>query len=366
MPAKSLNVGRGRDGPGIANMLREYFACGVLVVDAHGKVVGLTPETRDMLGLNTGPVRPLSLEKLPRSLQVIIQNAASERAPTETELVVTSARGEPVRISASVLPHAPGKPGGVTVLLKDLSSLRQLEVEMRRLDRLANVGTLSASMAHEIRNAHVAMRTFVDLLLENNRDAELAEIVRREMGRVDAILGQMLKFAAPAQPVLAPLHLHEVIEHSLRMVRHRIESKLISFRRELRATPDLLSGDSHQLEQAFVNLFLNAIEAIGANGTLTVTTELIAAVPNGALHEARPTARDLRITVADTGMGISPQNLGRIFEPFFTTKKSGTGLGLPVTVRIIQEHHGSIQVESAADQGTTVTVLLPLLAPPEH
>lgn len=360
MTAKSLNLGKGREGPGIASMLRDYLACGIMVVDARGKVVGLTPEARDALGLNTGPVRPLSLADLPKPIQSIIHDGAAGDAIAEREMVVPGPEHERVHLAVSTLPHTPGKPGGVTVVIRNLAPIRQLEFEMRRLDRLANIGTLSAGLAHEIRNALVAMRTFVDLLLEKNRDAELAEIVRRELGRVDSIVGQMLKFAGPAQPAFAPVRLHEVLEHALRMVHHRIESKLISFRREFRATPDAMTGDVRQLEQAFVNLFLNAIEAIGANGSLTVSTQLIPREPDGELHEGPSAGQDLRVIIADSGVGISRQNIGRIFEPFFTTKKNGTGLGLPVAVRIIQEHHGSIQVESVTDQGTTVTVLLPV------
>lgn len=367
MTAKSLNLGKGREGPGIATMLRDYLACGVMVVDARGKVVGLTPEARDALGLNTGPVRPLSLDHLPKALQAVIHAGASGETITERELSMPGADREHGRLAVSTLPHTPGKPGGVSVMIRNLAPIRQLEIEMRRLDRLANIGTLSAGLAHEIRNALVAMRTFVDLLLEKNRDAELAEIVRREMTRVDGIVGQMLKFAGPALPDFAPVRLHDVLEHALRMVNHRIESKLISFRREFRAAPDALTGDIRQLEQAFVNLFLNAIEAIGANGNLTVSTQLAQHEADGELHEGPSNDVDLRVVITDTGVGISRQHIGRIFEPFFTTKKNGTGLGLPVAVRIIQEHHGSIQVESATDQGTTVTVLLPVsLATKDH
>jgi len=120
----------------------------------------------------------------------------------------------------------------------------------------------------------------------------------------------------------------------------------------------VLDGDSYQLEQAFVNLLLNAVEAINVNGSLTVTTESIAD-GEGQLREGE-SRRWMRIRISDTGAGITSENMGRLFEPFFTTKLNGTGLGLAVTRRIIEEHNGTIQVESQPGQGTTFTLLLPM------
>jgi len=245
------------------------------------------------------------------------------------------------------------------VWLKDLSGIAKMEDHLQRLNRLAGVGTLSASMAHEIRNALVAIKTFVDLLLEKNPDAELAGIVRREMGRVDTIVGQMLKFSAPAHPAFLPVRLHEILDHSLRLAQHRAEGKIITFQREFNASPDFFSGDDHQLEQAFVNLLINGVEAIGMEGRLTVITDLVDEDNSSIRLREGPSPRFLRLKFSDTGAGIESDHLRRIFEPFFTTKHGGTGLGLAVTRRIIEEHNGSIWVDSQAGQGTTFTVLLP-------
>ena len=134
-------------------------------------------------------------------------------------------------------------------------------------------------MAHEIKNALVAGKTFVDLLLEKHQDAELVEVVRREMGRIDAIVSRMRRFAGPARPAFREVRLHEVLDHSLRLVQPQLEGKLVSVNRSFQASPDLLHGDDYQLQQAFVNLFLNALEAMGPNGTLSVATDIL---PPGA------------------------------------------------------------------------------------
>jgi two-component system nitrogen regulation sensor histidine kinase GlnL len=231
------------------------------------------------------------------------------------------------------------------------STLVSME-KMQRLDRLASLGMLSAGMAHEIKNGMVAIKTFVDLLLEKNQDTELGEVVERELQRINAIVTQMLRFAAPNQSTFKTVCVHEVMDQSLRLLQPQISGKLIALQKHYRAEADLVRGDDAQLQQTFMNLVLNALEAMGANGTLTVSTE-IAGGENGA--------RALKIRIQDTGAGIAAENLARLFEPFFTTKKSGTGLGLAICQRIVMDHHGLIEVESEAGQGSTFCISLPVL-----
>jgi signal transduction histidine kinase len=176
---------------------------------------------------------------------------------------------------------------------------------------------------------------------------------------VDTIVAQMLKFSAPAHPAFLPVRLHEILDHSLRLAQHRAGGKIVSFQREFNASPDFFSGDDHQLEQAFVNLLINGVEAIGGEGCVTVCTDLVDEDNSSVRLREGSSPRFLRLKFSDTGAGIEPGNLHRIFEPFFTTKHGGTGLGLAVTRRIIEEHNGSIWVESRQGQGTTFTVLLP-------
>ena len=139
----------------------------------------------------------------------------------------------------------------------------------------------------------------------------------------------------------------------------QLEGKAIALSRSFQAAPDRLNGDDYQLQQAFVNLFLNALEAMGPNGTLSVATETISADARPARRGASADRAQLRVAVKDNGAGIPPENLARLFEPFFTTKPDGTGLGLPITRRIILEHRGTITVESQPGQGTAFQVLLP-------
>jgi nitrogen-specific signal transduction histidine kinase len=354
----------GHEGLSFENMVQGFFACGIVVVDPKGEIISMTPAAQKLLGPSSAQIHHRSVESLPVPLQSIIREAQTTgRAVNERRIVLQQPAGTgSIPVSVTAIPFSE-KPRSVVLLLQDFSAAGKLEENLRRLDRLASFGTLSASMAHEIRNALVAVKTFMDLLPEQNRDAELADVARREMKRVDAIVGRMMKFATPAKPAFSPVRLHEILEHSLRIVQPRIESKLISFHKEFHAAPDSFSGDDYQLEQAFVNLLLNAIEAICSSGTLTLATDLVAEDSSGRLREKSKAARFIRITIADTGVGIPIENVGRIFEPFFTTKQNGTGLGLPVTRRIIEEHGGRIRVESDVNKGTRFTVLLPSGSP---
>ena len=225
--------------------------------------------------------------------------------------------------------------------------------KLQRLERLANLGVLSAGLAHEIKNGMVAIQTFVDLLLEKNQDAELGDIVRHELRRINGIVSQMLQTAAPGPASFKTVRVHEVLDHSLRLLQPQITVKLIAVEKNYRAESDAVQGDDAQLQQTFLNLLLNAIEAMGTNGMLTVSTE-ITGTENGA--------RSLQIQIQDTGRGIAPENLARLFEPFFTTKKNGTGLGLAISHRILHAHQGSIRAASEHGKSTTFRISLPVSA----
>jgi two-component system, NtrC family, nitrogen regulation sensor histidine kinase GlnL len=365
MPTRHSHAATGFEGCSGGNVLQDHFACGVMTIDAADRAVAITPGTERLLRLPNGSKFPLPATSLPAPIHsVIAQVRRTGAGVADREFVFESIGAAPVALSVSVMPVQPGDAAGsLVVLLRDISSAGTLEHDMRRLNRLASIGTLAASAAHEIKNALVPVRTFVGMLLERNPQAELAGTVGREMERVDTIVSRMLKFSAPVKPTLAIIGLHELLDHSLRLVQHRVEGKLIALHRQFEASPDALSGDDHQLEQAFLNLLINAVEAMGAEGALTVRTDVFTEEARLALREGPGPTRFLRVSISDTGPGIPPENLGTIFDPFFTTKKSGTGLGLAVTRNIIEEHKGLIRVESAPGKGSTFMVLLPCSVP---
>ena len=174
---------------------------------------------------------------------------------------------------------------------------------------------------------------------------ELAKVVRRELKRIDGLVTQMLRMAAPKPATLTPVNVHALLDHSLRLLEHQMNGRMVNLRRDYRAIPEMVQGDEGRLQQVFMNLLLNAVEAMGHGGKLTVTTE------NSEGH--------MRISVRDTGTGIAPENFARIFDTFFTTKKNGTGLGLAISRRVVEEHHGVIEVQSKVGHGSTFCIVLP-------
>ena len=352
-----------QDGVSFANALRDFSVCGIILVNGRNRITTLTEEARQILGLKKKQASEAGVGVLPAPLRKIIRETLSSgRRVGGREVDLPVAGGGVVSVRVSAIPVRPGQAGsGAVLAIHDLTSARRLEQSLWQIDRLSNLGTLSASMAHEIKNALVAGKTFIDLLLEKHQDAELAEVVRRELGRIDAIVSRVLKFVGPGGPAFGEVSLHEVLERSLRLVQPQLEGKLIALSQSFQAAPDRVKGDEHQLQQAFVNLLLNALEAMEQGGALTVATEAVSpdAGPGRAGASAAP-AR-LRITIRDNGAGIPPENMGRLFEPFFTTKPNGTGLGLCITRRIIQEHRGGLEVQSQPGEGTAFRIVLPAL-----
>jgi signal transduction histidine kinase len=330
---------------------REGPACGIIVVGARERIVVCTGEAAAYLRARAARLKNASINLLPAPLPELIRAAAkSGKAVTSREIEIKARRGGPATLRAGILPVKSRALSQVIVVLHPASA-PLVELNMRRLDRLASLGMLAASMAHEIKNGMVAIKTFVDLLALKNQEAELTDIVGRELQRINVIVTQMLRLAAPKATTFTTVHIHDLLDHSLRLLQHQIGAKMISLHKNYQAAPDTVRGDDAQLQQMFMNLLLNAIEAMGANGGLTVNTEIAA---DGQ-------QRLLKIHIQDTGVGVAPENLGRLFEPFFTTKKNGTGLGLAISKRIALEHQGEIHLQSAVNQGSTFTLSLPAI-----
>ena len=225
-----------------------------------------------------------------------------------------------------------------------------LQENLRRLDRLANLGLVAASAAHEIKNGLVAVSTFVEMLADKSHEPEMAELVRRELQRINGLVTQMLRFASPHPTVHSAVRVHELLDHSLRLLEHQMTGQLIALKRDYAATPGMVHGDESQLQQAFMNLLLNAVEAIGNHGELAISTRT---------STDQLGRRWLHLRIQDSGPGIAPENLPHLFEPFFTTKENGTGLGLAICRRAIEEHHGTIEIQNGAGGGAIFIISLP-------
>jgi two-component system, NtrC family, sensor histidine kinase HydH len=337
----------------------------LIATDSQGLIVAFSPDAEAILGLKSSDILNHPVSSLPGPLAAFLSSFLKGHKPSNDfsfEFHRTGHGSVTLLAKAHRLAAPQGSAAGIVAVLRDATARKQVEQHLRRLNTLASIGTLSASMAHEIKNALVASRTFVELLLEKHPEDELAGIVRRETNRIDAIVAQMLRFSAPGKSDFSRVSLHEALDHSLRLITPKLQAKSVTLTRHFAASDDLIEGDAYQLQQAFVNLFLNSIDAISAEGTLSVHTQHAKADdPLSKKVASNGDASYLKLIIADTGDGISPENLAHIFEPFFTTKRTGTGLGLPITRGIIEEHGGIITVESEPKNGTRFIILLPLI-----
>jgi signal transduction histidine kinase len=350
------------------DMLVENLASGVIAADRTGLVTVFNREAQRITRQAPSQVLRHPINTLPETLAALLRKTLDQGYGLRDQELTLQGPGNddtPIRVSSSVFHGHTGKILGAFLVVNDLTTVKQLEHQVRRTDRLASLGTLAAGMAHEIKNPLVSLKTFTQLLPERYEDADFREtffsLVGSEIKRIDGIVNQLLRFSRPAKPNLQPTSLHAMLENTLRLMAQQMRQKNIRLVQQFDAHDDTAHADSDQLSQAFVNLFLNAIEAMQGGGTLTVKTANRSSkgFPAG-LWEDRQGA-SIVVIVHDTGEGIPPETVPHIFDPFFTTKSQGTGLGLSVAHGIVQEHRGLIDVRSERGTGTTFTVVLPLV-----
>jgi len=233
--------------------------------------------------------------------------------------------------------------------------LRKSKSYIRRADRLASLGTLTAGLAHEIRNPLVAIKTFTQLLPERIDDEEFRNhflnIASGEVDRISALVTELLEFARPSEPKFELEDINGILDGMILLVSTETKSKRIDISKDYAKELGPITIDREQMKQVFLNMLLNAIEATPENGKIHVKTRSYAK-PEGEPY--------IQIEFTDTGCGIRPEYLEDIFTPFFTTKEKGSGLGLSISNQIVQDHKGYIDVESQVNKGTSFFINLPL------
>jgi PAS domain S-box-containing protein len=370
---------RARSAPpwqALVRALMEDAETGVLVLDPQSRLIESNAAAERLLGLGAAELRRAEPESLLRTVVAgdDLLRDARRRARTEREVVLHTPRGGDIPVL--VRTYRVGQPASILVSLHDLTQMRRMQHELRRHERLATLGQLSAGVAHEIRNPLAGIGTSAQVLLKRfePRDdrARFVQVILDEVARLDRIVTSLLQYARPRSPELRPSTLLECVDRVVGLAADAIQQSRVHVEVDVAPRVPSIYIDADLVTQVLLNVTLNAVQAMPEGGTLRYEVRRLRRRPPprgpGRRAEDRPRGRAggegwiayEQVRVIDTGVGIPRGVLAKLFDPFFTTKATGTGLGLSISQTIMQEHGGSIAVDSREGRGTTVLLNFPL------
>ncbi|MDD5223576.1 MAG: ATP-binding protein [bacterium] len=331
----------------------ESISSGVLTVDASDRILSLNRAGEETLGRKTAEIFNKNLADI---FPVLAREIAArdQKKTTRPEVSLPKPDGSLIYLgfSLSALKGEDGEGLGKILIFQDITRVKEMEKEIMRSEKMAAIGELAAGIAHEIRNPLGAISGPLQLLLERQElpeeEIRLMRIILRETERLNRLVTDFLRFARPEKPRFSPLDPVQILDECVEFTsRGKDFPPGIKIEKHYEK-PRLIQADPHQLRQLFLNLLINAGEAMPAGGTLRVWSR------NGADRG------QLEIGLSDTGMGMNEETQARLFEPFFTTKEKGIGLGLAIVHRIVELHGARIQVESRPGAGAVFTLSFPL------
>ncbi len=340
----------------VANM-----ANGLLSIDPEGRIRSYNRLALELLGLKEAGIDGMDLKSVIDFMETGIDRTLSIHQPVfEREYLHRQKSGGLMPMTLSVTPILDEKQTctGAVIVLRDLREIKKLEEKIRHSEKLAAIGELAAGVAHEIRNPLSSIKGFARFLAHSLSDRvqekEYAEIMVKEVDRINRVVNDLLTFARPLEPELAPTDVLELAEHTIRLVETDARSRDIKIRSII--DPDLKSFflDANQITQALLNLMLNALQEVDNGGSIDVGADV------------NESGARLNIWVEDDGPGIPRDKKKKIFDPFFTTREKGTGLGLAIVHKIVENHRGEIRVESplpGKTRGSRFVMSLPVESP---
>ena len=315
---------------------------------------------RDLEGIHIGDIFP----KIVPYLSISDKKGANYNMPQPQKAIdIDFDRRDGIRLhlgfSQSILRDPGGEEIGLILIFQDLTEFRQMQDQVRRMDRLAVAGELAAGIAHEIKNPLASLSGSIQMLRDEvdfgPMQQRLMDITMREAERLNALVNEFLLFSRPEEAVDRSVEVNEVIDDTLEMLKNSPELS-----RPIRIEKTLSENlwvhiDAQRLQQVIWNLVLNAVQEMKNSGRLSVSTTIRTKRGSGNAQE-----KLAEIAISDTGPGILPENQGKVFDPFFTTKDQGTGLGLTIVHRIVENYDGKIFLDSDGHNGTTFTLHFPL------
>ena len=340
----------------------ESMNVGVLAVDFEGRIEFWNTQLEQSIGIRRADAVGRKIDEiLPADLALeIAARSEEERVTNLYKFPLRNRDGRTLVVSVSIAPLA-GKSSerlGRLILVDDITHRMQLEEQLVQTEKLTSLGLLAAGVAHEVNTPLAVISNYIQMLAkqlpENDPRHKLTEKIVKQTFRASEIVNNLLSFSRTGGAGFKEVNLNQIIEETLTLVAHPFRASNVQVVKNLEGDLPAVLGSSNRLQQVFLNLFLNARDAM----------------PSGGMLEVRSVANNgsVEIEVADTGMGIQRENLARVFDPFFTTKATGrgTGLGLSVSYGIIKEHAGKIEVRSTPGKGTSFRLEFPAVRKAVH
>jgi PAS domain S-box-containing protein len=334
----------------------QSITAGVVTIGPDGSITTANPAAERLFGVGEEDMVPHTLSVLlgdEDGLGREISRVLDGRVPRSAKEVTLRTRtGRTVHAHATMarMQDHDGHTLGAVVTLEDMSEVKSLTDQLIRADRLAALGELTAGVAHEVRNPLGIIRASVQLLEEQRHDPskaiEAGDIIMQEVDRLDRVVKELLDFGRPWSPALVRVNMNLLLEEVVLFTQKWASRGDVELRVDYgRGVPEIMA-DPHQLKQVFVNLISNAVQVMESGGTLEIET----ASEDGYVS----------VRFSDDGPGMDPETQNKVFDPFYSTRADGTGLGLTIVHRIIDEHDGHVELTSAPGGGTTFKVYLPV------
>ena len=353
----------------------QSIGAGLITLDLERRITSFNTGAEEVLGYKFDEVVGKYLDEIlpPEESRKLLPDIISpDQSLFNREMEITAKDNNTIFIGFTITPRIDNHnlKVGTIISFRDISQIKLMQAEVFRMDRLASLGVLASGIAHEVRNPLAGIKTIAQTLEEefdssDMRHEYLARIIR-QVNRLDELLRTLFSYARPREPIRKKCPLKEIIQEVSILMVDRLKKSNIAYKEDFSPSLPDVYIDFHQIQQVFLNLFLNAIEAMPEGGVLELKSDVTQTIIHTLDRRKKrfplnsKESTYVEVKVNDTGIGIKPDDIDTIFDPFFTTKPQGTGLGLSIVYRIMEEHEGDIQVKSTLGQGTTFSVLLPI------
>ncbi|KXG42563.1 PAS domain S-box protein [Tepidibacillus infernus] len=340
-----------------AKVMLDHISDGVITVDNFGVINGFNRGAEEMTGFKTEEVlgkyyddvfikRKTIFTKLTQTLR-----SGREYSNYKKEMIDVSGEKVFLMITTRILRNEQGKQIGAMGIYKDITLMVELEQQIQRAEKLAVVGELAAGTAHEIRNPLTTIKGFIQVFeneLKDNDKKQYIHLVLDEINRINEIIKEMLLLANPSDSFKKWMQINQIIKETITFMSAEGAMYNVELVTDLQEELPLVFIDEGQIKQVFVNMIRNAIQAMKKGGIMEIAS----------LYN--PIQQRIEVIFTDHGEGIPEEQLPRVYEPFYTTKHDGTGLGIPVSFRIMKNHDGDLQIFSTQGEGTKVVLFFPI------